>query len=77
MLPTMEQIQSVNIRVEHFAIFETLVFSLTSKYIEIGLFKIKSPRALEIGMVQTSVISLALEIEIVRNAVKLEKLYSN
>ena len=46
-------------------------------YIEIGLFKIKSPRALEIGMVQTSVISLALEIEIVRNAVKLEKLYSN
>ena len=47
------------------------------KYIEIGLFKIKSPRALEIGMVQTSVISLALEIEIVRNAVKLEKLYSN
>ena len=47
------------------------------KYIEIGLIKIKSPRALEIGMVQTSVISLALEIEIVRNAVKLEKLYSN
>ena len=46
-------------------------------YIEIGLFKKKSPRALEIGMVQTSVISLALEIEIVRNAVKLEKLYSN
>ena len=46
-------------------------------YIEIGLFKIKSPRAPEIGMVQTSVISLALEIEIVRNAVKLEKLYSN
>ena len=46
-------------------------------YIEIGLIKIKSPRALEIGMVQTSVISLALEIEIVRNAVKLEKLYSN
>ena len=42
-------------------------------YIENGLFKIKSPLALEIGMVQTSVISLALEIEIVRNAVKLEK----
>ena len=42
-------------------------------YIENGLFKIKSPHALEIGMVQTSVISLALEIEIVRNAVKLEK----
>ena len=46
-------------------------------YIENRLFKIKSPHALEVGMVQTSVISLALEIEIVRNAVKLEKLYSN
>ena len=50
---------------------------IRANYIEIGLFKTKSPRALEIGMVQTSVISLALEIEIVRNAVKLEKLYSN
>ena len=55
--------------------YKSLYFTIN--YIEIGLFKIKSPRALEIGMVQTSVISLALEIEIVRNAVKLEKLYSN
>ena len=46
-------------------------------YIEIGLIKIKSPRTLEIGMIQISLISLTLEIERVPNAVKLEKLYSN
>lgn len=44
-------------------------------YIENGLFKIKSSHALEIGMVQglTLVVSLTLEIDIVPNAVKLEK----
>ena len=47
MLPTMEQIQSVNIRVEHFAIFEALVFIITSRIPRILMEHIKNICSLE------------------------------